>query len=90
MADDGEITRPGTPDALRTWHDVRRELRLVIERLSFICNALDALERDVRRARADAEFSLRNSQEAVRVARFTDKRVDALVSRVQAVESTTR
>jgi hypothetical protein len=89
MSDD-EITRPGTPYALRTWHEVRTELRQVLQRLEFICNSIDELERAHAKTRAEAALSLRNSQEAVRLARFTEKRVDALVSRVQACEGSSR
>lgn len=90
MRDEDEITKPGTPDALHSWREVRSELRDVILRLSHICDAIDALERDVRSARAESKLAFDRAQEALKVARFTDKRVDALVARVQAAEGRAR
>lgn len=89
-----EITRPGTPDALRTMHGIQATLGDVLKRLTHICDALDRIERkqtasgrEARDAKNEAARAFATAREAVQKARFSDKRIDSLVSRVQGVEN---
>jgi hypothetical protein len=90
VRDEDEITRPGTPDALRT-------MREILARLDVICDSLDRIEKECREAkrdslaaRSEAARALTTAQGAASAARFADKRVDTLVARVQAAEGRAR
>jgi methyl-accepting chemotaxis protein len=87
MQDDDEITNPGTPDALRTMRDIQRDVRTILQRLTHVCNALDKLEHANNETRARADAAVKRAAEAAEKARFSEKRVDALVGRVQRVEN---
>jgi hypothetical protein len=94
---DDEPTRPGTPDSLRTQREHTDALLDVYKRLGSICDALDRIEselrgvtRETRAARTEAERATAAAREAAQKARFSDKRIDSLVSRVQTVENATR
>jgi len=87
MRDEDEITNPGTPEALRTMREIQRDVRSILERLTHVCNALDTLERTSGETRARADAAIKRAAEAADRARFSEKRVDALVGRVQKVEN---
>jgi hypothetical protein len=72
-------------------------LRDVYTRLGSICDALDRIEvelrgvtRETKAARAEAERATTASRETAQKVRFLDKRVDAIVLRVQGVENAGR
>lgn len=75
-------------------HELQREVSRVHARLDAICDALDRIEenlrpavRDSKEARSEAHHAFKTAGEAAHKVRFLDKRVDALVSRVQSVEN---
>lgn len=86
MRDNDEITRPGTPDALRTMHEIREAVKVIRAQLTYICNSLDAIERDLRAAKAEAVLAQKRATEALGQSRFSDKRIDAIVQRIQHLE----
>lgn len=92
--DENEITRPGTPDALRTMREMQDTLGQVLVRLGHVCDALDRIEkaqresaRTVRQAKDAADRAIAEARQATHTARFGEKRIDALVARLQAVEN---
>ena len=77
--------------------DIQRTQASILLRLDAICGALDRIERalpgivrDSRTAKAEANLAYESAREAVRKANFADKRIDALVARVQAAENASR
>jgi len=77
--------------------EIQATLGGVLARLVHICDSLDRIERaqtvsarEARDAKNEASRAFATAREAVQKARFSDKRIDSLVSRVQGVENAGR